>query len=102
MVGFFRREWRDAAFPDADGPEGPDVGLIAQEVEAVVPDVVQDGPDGYKAVAYSKLIGYLVEAIKDLAQGQRDESDRVDDELALLRRENTQLHQRLAALEARL
>jgi hypothetical protein len=43
-----------------------DVGVIAQEVEKVLPEVVTDREDGYKAVKYDKIIPLLIEAIKDL------------------------------------
>ena len=43
-----------------------DVGVIAQEVEAVLPEVVADREDGTKAVKYEKMIPLLIEAIKDL------------------------------------
>lgn len=42
------------------------MGLIAQEVEAVVPEVVRDQYTGYKAVAYQHLVGLLIESIKEL------------------------------------
>ena len=41
------------------------MGVIAQEVEKVVPEVVKTMPNGTKAVAYQNLIGLLVEAIKE-------------------------------------
>lgn len=41
------------------------MGLIAQEVEAVIPEVVGDFGE-YKAVAYGNLVGVLIEAIKEL------------------------------------
>jgi hypothetical protein len=41
-------------------------GVIAQEVEAILPEVVATGLDGYKVVAYGNMIGLLVEAIKEL------------------------------------
>jgi hypothetical protein len=41
-------------------------GVIAQEVEAVLPEVIAVGVDGYKVVAYGNMIGLLVEAIKEL------------------------------------
>lgn len=41
-------------------------GVIAQEVEKVLPEVVQDREDGYKTVAYGNMIGLLIEAIKEL------------------------------------
>lgn len=44
---------------------GRESGLIAQEVEAVFPEVVTDGPDGFKGINYNGLIGLLVEAIKE-------------------------------------
>jgi endosialidase-like protein/trimeric autotransporter adhesin len=41
------------------------VGLIAQEVEKVLPQVVQTDKDGYKAVDYAKVVPLLVEGIKE-------------------------------------
>lgn len=43
-----------------------DLGVIAQEVEAVAPEVVDTRDDGFKFVKYEKLAGLLVEAIKEL------------------------------------
>jgi hypothetical protein len=41
-------------------------GVIAQEVEKVLPEVIGTDADGYKVVAYGNMIGLLVEAIKEL------------------------------------
>lgn len=42
------------------------IGLIAQEVEKVLPDVVFTNPDdGLKSVAYSNVVAVLIEAIKE-------------------------------------
>jgi len=41
------------------------IGLIAQDVEKVVPDVVRTMKDGTKAIAYTDLIPLLVEAMKE-------------------------------------
>lgn len=43
-------------------------GVIAQEVEKVLPEAVQDREDGYKTVAYGNMIGLLIEAIKELKE----------------------------------
>lgn len=43
-------------------------GVIAQEVEKVLPEVVRDREDGYKTVAYGNMIGLLIEAIKELKE----------------------------------
>jgi LPS O-antigen subunit length determinant protein (WzzB/FepE family) len=40
-------------------------GVIAQEVEAVLPEAVTTGDDGYKSVNYNQLIALLIEAIKE-------------------------------------
>jgi hypothetical protein len=44
------------------------VGLIAQEVEKVLPQVVQTDRDGYKAIDYAKVVPLLVEGIKEQQQ----------------------------------
>ncbi len=41
-------------------------GFIAQEVEAVFPDLVNTNPDGYKSLAYSSFAPYLVQGIQEL------------------------------------
>ena len=45
-----------------DGATG--TGVIAQEVENILPEVVKDGE--YKSVAYGNMVGILIEAIKEL------------------------------------
>jgi ethanolamine utilization protein EutQ (cupin superfamily) len=41
------------------------IGLIAQDVEQVVPEVISE-TDGYKTIAYGNMVALLVEAIKEL------------------------------------
>jgi hypothetical protein len=43
-----------------------DVGVIAQEVEKVLPEVVATREDGIKAVKYDRIVPLLIEAIKEL------------------------------------
>lgn len=43
------------------------IGVIAQEVEKILPEVVGMTDDGTKAVAYGKMIALLIEAIKELS-----------------------------------
>ena len=47
-----------------DGEAG--TGVIAEEVEAVLPEVVKDGK--YKSVAYGNIVGVLIEAVKELKE----------------------------------
>jgi len=52
--------------------EKDSIGLIAQELENIVPEVVETGSDGYKSVSYGNLVGLLIEAIRD-QQSQIDD-----------------------------
>jgi hypothetical protein len=45
---------------------GRDIGVIAQEVEAVLPEVVTTRDDGSKAVKYDKMVALLIECVKEL------------------------------------
>lgn len=47
------------------GYDGNDVGVIAQEIEEVLPQLVQTRESGYKAVKYDKLVALLIEGIKE-------------------------------------
>jgi hypothetical protein len=47
------------------GNKGHDVGVIAQEIELVIPEAVQTRESGMKAVQYDKIIPLLIECIKD-------------------------------------
>jgi hypothetical protein len=42
-----------------------DIGVIAQEVEEVLPELVTTRDNGYKAVRYEKIVALLIEAIKE-------------------------------------
>ncbi len=46
---------------------GTDVGVIAQEIQKVLPDAVIEKDNGYLGVSYEKIIPLLIEAIKDLS-----------------------------------
>lgn len=48
------------------GQEERQVGVIAQEVEAIVPELVKENADGMKSVAYGNAMALLIEAIKEL------------------------------------
>ena len=44
-----------------------DIGVIAQEIEKVLPEIVETRDNGYKAVDYPKLTALLIEAVKELS-----------------------------------
>jgi hypothetical protein len=45
---------------------GHDIGVIAQEIEKVLPEVVTTRDNGYMAVKYEKIVALLIQAIKEL------------------------------------
>ena len=49
---------------------GLEVGISAQEVEAVLPEIVADSVigKGYKTVMYERLTPLLIEAVKELTE----------------------------------
>jgi hypothetical protein len=55
--------WNDKA--DKLQQSLPTVGVVAQDVEKVLPQLVTNKNDGFKGVDYAKLTGLLIEAIKD-------------------------------------
>ncbi len=66
-------EWKDRTYG-----EGPQIGVIGQEVEQIFPEVVSTDDKGYKSVAYGKLVGVLVEAMKELKAENETLRARVD------------------------
>ena len=44
---------------------GRDIGVIAQEVEKVLPEIVEERGNGYLAVKYEKLTALLIQAVNE-------------------------------------
>lgn len=60
-----RYNWKN--YNPEDSKETKDrIGLIAQEVQNVLPEVILTSPQGKKAISYSKIVAVLIEAIKEL------------------------------------
>jgi hypothetical protein len=54
-------DWNDKQ----DLYKGHDIGVIAQEVEEVLPEIVDTREDGHKAVKYDRMVALLIEAVKE-------------------------------------
>jgi hypothetical protein len=67
--------WRVDAPADAHGQPG--IGVIAQELEQVFPELVETGADGVKRVNYAGLIAPLIEAVKELDERLRAVEERL-------------------------
>jgi hypothetical protein len=59
-------DWKDG-YDEFHSHKGNDVGVIAQEIEQILPQIVTNRDNGYKAVQYEKMIPLLIEAIKELS-----------------------------------
>ena len=60
QIGGYEFDWNDNS-----EHSGHDVGVIAQEIEKVLPEVVVMRDNGYKAVRYEKIVALLIEAVKE-------------------------------------
>lgn len=72
-----RRGWTNLRVsPEQAFGDEVQLGLIAQDVERVLPDLVAEGDDGFKRVRYSDLPIYLLQALKEqqLENGALQES----------------------------
>ena len=58
---------RGVTYNKVEDPDGIRyMGVIAQELQEVLPEVVAEGEDGRLAVAYGNIVGVLIEAVKEL------------------------------------
>ena len=57
-------DWKEN-ISDVTSKTGHDIGVIAQDIEAILPELVDTRDSGYKAVSYEKIVALLIEAIKD-------------------------------------
>ncbi len=81
------------------------VGFLAQEVQEVLPEIVQTNGDGYLSVGYAKVVPVLVEGAKEQDRQVRalqQENAALTAELRRLRGEQAELADRLARMEQRL
>jgi len=65
-------DWTQEHIESRGGEDGyfvrkHDTGIIAQDVEKVLPEIVAQRADGYKGVKYEKLMGLVIQAIKELS-----------------------------------
>ena len=57
-------EFKQNEFPDVPFSNRKQIGLIAQDVEKLIPELVSENNDGYKTIDYAKLTPLLIESIK--------------------------------------
>ena len=62
QIGGYTFDWNNKQ----DTYEGHDVGVVAQEIHKVLPEVVAERDNGYLGVKYEKIVPLLIESIKEL------------------------------------
>src|SRR5210317_2186447 len=67
-IGGYEFDWKELSEEERKtqhGNEGHDIGVIAQEVEEVLPEVVTTRENGFKGVKYDKMVALLIEGMKE-------------------------------------
>jgi hypothetical protein len=71
-------EWDKNKVNGAGYKTGKQIGLIAQEVEQVLPELVQTDSKGYKTLSYDKLTPVIIEAMKEQQKEIREKDARIE------------------------
>ena len=72
-------KWKQSEFPELKFSDNNQVGLIAQDVQEIIPEIVSEDDKGYLNIDYAKLTSVLVGAIKEQQKQIETLSRRVDE-----------------------
>ena len=64
-------DWNEQS-PGWARERGHDIGVIAQEVQKVIPEIVVERKNGYLGVDYKRLVPLLIESVKELRREVND------------------------------
>jgi trimeric autotransporter adhesin len=79
-------EWKIDKYPDTGLTKGKHIGLIAQNVQKLLPELVSEDEGGYKSVSYSKLTAVLVEAIKELKSQNEKQQKEIEELRSIMKK----------------
>ena len=71
-INGYEFDWNDKS-PGWARQRGHDVGVVAQEVQKIHPEIVEERKNGYLGVDYKRLVPLLIQSIKEL----KDEVDEI-------------------------
>jgi hypothetical protein len=91
-------DWNREAFPDRGFSPRPQIGVIAQEVEKVLPELVSTDAQGFKSVNYTGFIPVLIEGLKQ----QDTRLDAQDARLVVAEQTLAMVEERLFQAEAQI
>ena len=87
--------WRAAEFPEKHFGNAQAYGLVAQEVEQVLPELVSQDEQGYKQIDYSKLPLLLLQAVKEL----KAENDQLKPQQELLKQQQAEIKEQQTQIQ---
>ena len=70
-------EWKQEEYAEMNFNSGKQLGVIAQEVRPIVPEIVAQNEEGY-TVDYSRLTALLIEAVKELKAENNSLNERLN------------------------
>ncbi|MCP4703469.1 MAG: hypothetical protein GY865_02570 [candidate division Zixibacteria bacterium] len=71
-------DWKNKLSSDRKFSDKRQIGLVAQDVEEIYPELVDTDNQGYKSVSYSKMTAVLLEAIKELKKENDELKSRME------------------------
>lgn len=104
--------WRQEEFPQMKFSDRHQMGVLAQQVEAVFPEAVTNNDNGFKSVSYTMLIAPIIESLKEVKQWMTNQDQErsalkrdlasVQDENAKIKKENEDLKKDLQLIKEKL
>lgn len=73
-IGGYEFDWND----NQKDFTGHDIGVIAQEIQSIAPELVTERPDGYLAVKYEKIVAILIQGMKEQQDQIEELKNRLD------------------------
>jgi hypothetical protein len=70
--------WKADEYPDMNFDRDEQLGFIAQEVEKILPEVVETDQGGYKSIEYSHIVPLLIEALKEQQVIIKSQQEKID------------------------
>lgn len=95
-------QWDLEKFPDKGLDDKEQMGLIAQDLRKVLPELVDEDDQGYLSIRYTQLIGLLIEAVKEqqiIIDSQQSTMVEMDANRTSMQEEMKLLNQRLLTIE---
>ncbi len=97
-INAYYYEWKIKEFPNMAFTKRKQIGVVAQDIEKIYPEIVNTNSKGYKSVDYSKLSVILLQAIKE----QQRLIDELQNSNSILKAENSQHKEQIESLTGRI